>query len=264
MDPDINVLSIGTAGCNMHCPSCQNHLLTQNFHELSSLELSATEIVKLALEQKLQAIAFSYNEPVIYYPFVEEIALVAKDKGLKTIFQTSGMASQLLSYELENCIDVVHVDLKSFDDATLKSMYGGNLCALKRDLKIYAQSSMHLEITTLLIDGINTATKELESMAKFIAHELGVHTPWHLSAFYPSYNLAKHKPTKIDTLLKAYEIAKAQGLQYVYFGNVPWLNETYCPSCETLLISRRETEVFENHIEQGCCPSCQRRVEGIW
>lgn len=264
MKPNANVLCLGTHGCNMHCPSCQNSILTQNFHELESLALKSNEIVKLALEQNLDAIAFSYNEPVVYYPFAKEIGLIAKDKNLKTIFQTSGMASELVSNDLESWVDAIHVDLKSFSDATLKSMYGGNLCALKRNLKTYAHSNMHLEITTLLIDGINTDKKELEAMAKFIANELGVHTPWHLSAMMPSFNMSKHKQTKIDTMLMAFEIAKKEGLSYVYFGNVPWLNETTCPSCDELLISRREIELFENHIKDGRCPSCERKVEGIW
>jgi len=156
------------------------------------------------------------------------------------------------------------VDLKSFNAAYYKNVLGADLSAIKQNLKILAHSSLWLEITTLLIDNINDSDEELCKMAYFIDEELGSHVPWHLSAFTPNNEMLSFSPTSTTTLLNAYEIAQAQGLYHVYFGNVPFLNETFCPSCHTVLIQRRETEIFENRIANGTCPHCQRAIEGVW
>lgn len=262
--PGSPVLCIGTIGCNLHCPSCQNHEISQHYHTVEPLQLSPIEIVKLALEQNIKIISFGYNEPVVYYPYAKEIGRIAKDKGIKLVMQTSGYMSEEIAADMSSWLDAVHVDLKGFDPAYYKNTLGADLCAIKQNLKILAASSLWLEITTLLIDGINDSDREVTDIARFIDEELGSHVPWHLSAFYPYNQMGSFEPTSTQTLLNAYEIASAQGLYYVYFGNVPFLNETFCPSCHTLLIQRREDEIFENNITQGRCPNCQRSIKGVW
>jgi pyruvate formate lyase activating enzyme len=262
--PGSSVLCIGTVGCNLHCPSCQNHQISQHFNNVEPLYLSPIEIVKLALEQNIKIISFGYNEPIIYYPYAKEIGRIAKDKGIKLVMQTSGYMSEEITYDMASWLDGVHVDLKSFNAAYYKNTLGAELSAIKQNLKILSQSSLWLEITTLLIDGVNDSDEEISAIARFIDEELGSYVPWHLSVFFPDNQMLSYSATSTESLLNAYEIARAQGLYHVYFGNVPFLNETRCPSCETLLVQRRDEEIFESNIEDGSCPSCQRSIKGVW
>ncbi len=262
--PGASVLCIGTVGCNMRCPSCQNHQISQHFSNVEPLFLSPIEIVKLALEQDIKIISFGYNEPIIYYPYAKEIGLIAKDKGIKCVMQTSAYMSEEIAHDMPTWLDAVHVDLKSFSPSYYKNELGVELCAIKENLRILAHTSIWLEITSLLIDGVNDSDEELKKMAYFIDEELGAHIPWHLSAFLPDNKMLSYSATSTQSLLNAYEIASAQGLYHLYFGNVPFLNETSCPSCSALLIQRRYEEIFENNLVNGACPHCNRAIAGVW
>ncbi|HFU74147.1 MAG TPA: AmmeMemoRadiSam system radical SAM enzyme [Helicobacteraceae bacterium] len=264
LQPGSTSLALGTKGCNMHCPECQNHQLTQHFNTIESLYLEPKDVVKLALENSVTSIAYSYNDPVVYYPYAKAIGSIAKEKGLKNLFQTAGLASPMMLEDIPTWVDAVHVDLKSMNPAHYKSVLGGMLASVKNTLITLSKSSSWLEVSTVIINGVNDSDEELEAMAHFIASELGAHVPWHLSAFVPSNHLEHFNETTSSSILRAYEIAKAAGLYYVYFGNVPWLNETRCPACDTLLVQRRYHEIFENNIIEGACPECQRGVKGLW
>ena len=262
--PGSSVLCIGTIGCNMHCPNCQNHQISQHYSNVEPLSLSPNEIVKLALEQNIKIISFGFNEPIVYYPYAKEIGLIAKNKGIKCVMQTSGFMSEQIAYDMSSWLDAVHVDLKSFNASYYKNTLGADLPAIKENLKILAHADIWLEITTLLINGSNDSNEELSSIACFIDENLGSHVPWHLSAFEPDNLMKTHEACSTQSLLNAYEIAKKQGLYHVYFGNVPFLNDTLCPSCNTLLLQRRNEEIFENNIKDASCPNCSRAIEGVW
>lgn len=262
--PGSTALALGTVGCNMHCPGCQNHHLSQHFEQIEPLELEPGHVVKLAMENGARSIAFSYNDPVVFYPYAKAIGKIAADKKIKTLFQTAGMGSAMLTDDLSEWATAVHIDLKSFNPAFYKSVLGGSLCVIRENIRTLAKKANWLEITTLIVNGANDSDEELHAIATFIAEELGPHIPWHISAFTPSNHRQRMKPTSTASLLRAFEIGKAAGLHYVYFGNVPWLNETRCPSCDTLLIQRREYEIFENNLSHGHCPSCRRSIEGVW
>jgi len=261
--PTSTVLSVGTLGCNLHCPHCQNHTLTQPTTQLDALNLEPEELVKLSLEHQCNSISYSYNDASVFYPYAKAIGVIAKDKGILNLFHTAGYASEMINRDLIEWVDALHVDLKSMDASYYKSVLGVSLSCIKESLRFYAQSDVHLEITTLLIDGINTSDKELTQMAEFI-YNLDKDIPWHLSAFSPSHNLSHLEPTSTQTLLKAFEIAKKVGLSYVYFGNVSWINETKCPTCKTTLILREEYNIFENHLNKNRCPNCDEKIKGIW
>jgi pyruvate formate lyase activating enzyme len=183
---------------------------------------------------------------------------------VKTLFQTAAMASPMVIADMTTWRDGVHVDLKSFNPAYYKSVLGGSLCAVKENLKTLAKSGLWLEVTTLVINGVNDSNSELEKIAMFIAQELGPHVPWHVSAFTPANYRLSHPPTSTSALLRAFDAGKAAGLHHVYFGNVPWINETRCPQCDTLLMQRHEYDILENNLKEGCCPSCKRTIEGVW
>lgn len=262
--PGSTALALGTTGCNMQCPGCQNHQLTQHFEHIEPLDLQPGNVVKLALENNTESVAFSYNDPVVFYPYAKAIGEIANDKALKTLFQTAGLASPMLIDDLTEWASAIHVDLKSFNPAFYKSVLGGSLCIVKENLRTLAKKANWLEITTLVVNSVNDSDEELQAIATFIAEELGPHTPWHISAFTPANHRLNMKPTTTSSLLNAYEIGKRAGLHYVYFGNVPWLNETRCPGCDALLIQRREYEILENNLDNGQCPHCRRATEGIW
>jgi len=262
--PGSNALALGTVGCYLHCPGCQNHQLTQHYERVEPLHLEPGQVVKLALEHDLGAISFGYNDPVVYYPYAREIGRIARDKGVKILFQTAAMGSPAVTEDMTGWVDGVHADLKSFRGSYYKSVLGGSLCAVKENLRTLARSKVWLEVTTLVINGVNDSNAELADIAAFIANELGPHVPWHVSAFTPANYRLSHPPTGNAALLRAFEAGKAAGLHYVYFGNVPWLNDTVCPGCGALLVQRREYEVLEYRLQDGHCPDCGRITEGVW
>jgi len=161
-------------------------------------------------------------------------------------------------------LDAANVDLKSWDDAYYKKVLKGGLEAVKETLRSMVKEGIWVEVTTLLIEGDNDSNEDLEAMASFIANDLGVHVPWHLSAFHPDYKMHDHEYTKLQTLQRASDIAKKAGLLYVYMGNIPVHGDTYCPECGTLLIDRTGYAVTKNSLVNGHCPKCNRIIEGVW
>ncbi len=262
--PSTKALSFGTVGCNFKCPFCQNWSISQETHINKSIQVSPEKMVDLALEQGARAIAYTYNEPTIFYPYAKDIGVIAKKKGLKNIFVSNGFESAEIIEDMPSWLDAVNIDLKSWDDAYYKKVLKGGLEAVKSTLKHMVKLGIWVEVTTLLIEGENDSDADLKAMASFIADELGAHVPWHLSAFHPDYKMQEHQHTHLDTLKRASNIAKKAGLYYVYMGNVPVHGDTYCPSCGALLIDRTGYAVTVNNLHDGHCPACFRKIEGVW
>ena len=262
--PGTTALSLGTVGCNFKCPFCQNWQISQEHTIDTSVNISPEKMVELALENKAASIAYTYNEPTIFYPYAKDIGMIAKEKGLKNIFVTNGFESPEVVKDMGTWLDAANVDLKSWDDAYYKKVLKGGLKAVKETLRGMLKEGIWVEVTTLLIEGENDSDADLKAMAAFIANELGTHVPWHLSAFHPDYKMQDHEYTKLGTLERAQKIAKEAGLQYVYLGNVPVHGDTYCPDCGTLLIDRTGYSVTKNLLIDGHCPKCKREIEGVW
>ncbi|WP_457743920.1 AmmeMemoRadiSam system radical SAM enzyme [Sulfurimonas sp.] len=262
--PGSFALSFGTVGCNFKCPFCQNWEISQEHTVNKDVEFSPQKMVNLAIENSAKSIAYTYNEPTIFYPYAKDVGLLAKEKGLKNIFVTNGFESLEVVKDMASWVDAANVDLKSWDDAYYKKVLKGGLEAVKNTLKGMVKEGIWVEVTTLLIEGENDGNQDLKEMAAFIANELGVHVPWHLSAFHPDYKMQEHNFTKLATLQKASDIAKNAGLQYVYMGNVPVHGDTYCPDCNTLLIDRTGYAIAQNSLIDGHCPNCDRKIEGVW
>lgn len=262
--PATTAFSLGTVGCNFQCPFCQNWQLSQEKIVDTTLTLSPEKIVEMAVENGASSIAYTYNEPTIFYPYAKDIGLIAKTKGVKNVFVTNGFESPEVVRDMASWLDAANVDLKSWDDAYYKKVLKGGLEAVKETLKSMVREGIWIEVTTLLIEGENDSDTDLKAMATFIANELGVHIPWHLSAFHPDYKMQDHERTKLQTLQRAKEIAKEAGLLYVYLGNVAIPADTYCPDCNTLLIDRTGYAVSQNNIIDGHCPKCNRAIEGVW
>ena len=262
--PGTAVLSFGTVGCNFKCPFCQNWQISQEHTVDENVYISPEKMLDLAMENGASSIAYTYNEPTIFYPYAKDIGVMAREKGLKNIFVTNGFETPEVVKDMASWLDAANVDLKSWDDAYYKKVLKGGLEAVKETLRGMVKEGIWLEVTTLLIEGENDSNEDLEAMASFIANDLGVHVPWHLSAFHPDYKMQDHEYTKLQTLQRASDIAKKAGLLYVYMGNVPVHGDTYCPECGTLLIDRTGYSVTKNSLVEGHCPKCNRAIEGVW
>lgn len=264
MLPGSKALSFGTVGCNFKCPFCQNWDISQEHKVNESIKVSPEEMVELALEHGSESIAYTYNEPTIFYPYAKDIGIIAKEKGLKNIFVSNGFESAEIIEDMASWLDAANIDLKSWDDDYYKKVLKGGLEAVKDTLRKMLAAGIWVEVTTLLIEGENDSDKDLTEMAEFIANDLGKHVPWHLSAFHPDYKMLDHERTKLETLQRAKKIGQKAGLHYIYLGNVPVHGDTYCPDCDTLLIDRTGYTVTVNNLKEGHCPKCNKAIEGVW
>ncbi len=264
MLPGSSALSFGTVGCNFKCPFCQNWQISQETKVNEEVYVSPQKMVDLAIEHGAASIAYTYNEPTIFYPYAKDIGTIAKEKGLKNIFVSNGFESPEVIEDMAGWLDAANIDLKSWDEGYYKKVLKGGLEAVKDTLRLMVKEGIWVEVTTLLIEGENDSDKDLEEMAEFIANDLGRHVPWHLSAFHPDYKMKDHEWTGIDTLMRAKSIGEKAGLYYVYLGNVPVHGDTHCPGCGELLIDRTGYNVTVNNLKDGRCPKCDRKIEGVW
>ena len=265
--PGTRTFSIGSAGCNFHCRFCQNneiaHVTPQT--KLTGRRLTPETIVRLAEENKAPSIAFTYNEPTVFFEQVYNAAGLAKANGLKTILVSNGFFSPEALQSLSKRIDAANIDLKGFSEDFYHKYCKGRLAPVLENLLIMKKLGWWLEITTLLIPGINDSPEELTEIAKFIVTQLGPDTPWHLSAFHGAAEMINHPSTPLSTLEMAAKIGKDEGLNFVYLGNVQTSSGgiTYCPECKTKLIERhgyRTKKLFKG----SKCPKCGFAMPGIW
>jgi pyruvate formate lyase activating enzyme len=251
--PNTKAFSIGTVGCNFRCPFCQNWTISQTAKIDKSRYFSPNEIVKLAKEYNSSTIAYTYNEPTIFYPYARDIALLAQKDGIKNIFVTNGYESKEVILDMRGVIDGANIDLKSFNPIYYRRELGANLDKLLESIKLFKEVGIWIEITTLIIPTKNDTPNELREIANFIANELGREVPWHISAFSPNYKEKNLPRTSYERLKMAYEIGKEAGLYYIYIGNVNFDNETRCPKCKAKLITRGFFSVKENNLIDGKC-----------
>lgn len=212
--------SIGTAGCNFHCKFCQNCEISQHIPEDVPYQImKVKDVVKNAIKSKCPSISFTYNEPVVFYEYVYDIAKLSHKKGLKNILITNGYINPKPLKELCKYIDAVNVDLKGFSEEFYDENCFGHLKPVLKTLKILKKKKIHIEITNLIIPGYNDDLKLFEKMCKWIKKNLGKETPLHISRFFPMHKFKDIKETPIETLKKAEKIAKKY-LKNVYIGNV--------------------------------------------
>lgn len=261
--PNSKTFSLGTVGCNFKCSFCQNWSLSQEKEFKKENYFSPKDIVNLALNNGCSSISYTYNEPTIFYPYIKDIAIEAKKYGLKNIFVSNGFESVEMIKDMENIIDAINVDLKTFDEKYYKKL-GGNLDSLLENLKLFNKSKIWLEITTLVVPTKNDSVEELTKMAKFISSELDTTVPWHLSAFHPDYKEMSLKRTSLESLNQAFKIGKEYGLEYVYIGNMGLKNITKCKKCNNNLIEREYFNTTKILIKDGKCPNCSTKLDGVF
>lgn len=262
--PSSTSLSLGTVGCNFRCSFCQNWQISQTNKINKSNYFSPTQIVDIARQKKCKSISYTYNEPTIFYPFAKDIALSAKEFNIKSVFVSNGFESKEVIEDMKGVIDAANIDLKSFNESYYKKSLGGNLKTICRNLVKLKENDIHLEVTTLIVPTKNDSPKELENIVKFLKENLGVDTPWHISAFHPDYKEQQIERTSNESLNLALKIAKSYGLNYVYIGNSNFENDTICKCCGEVLVRRKYFGVIENKICDGNCPKCGTKIYGVF
>jgi len=266
--PGSKVLSFGTLGCNMGCQFCQNWDISKSKEDPTKLNKTSPEkIVDIAEELGCKSVAFTYNDPVVFFEYAVDTAKLCRDRGIKTVAVTAGYINPEPRKEFFTYMDAVNVDLKAFNENFYKKNCMAHLAPILDTIKyIKKETNCWLELTTLLIEGENGSTEELDRECEWILDELGNDVPLHFSAFHPAYKFMNRPPTNPTTVLKAYQRARHAGLKYVYTGNIadPATSTTFCHSCLKPIIRRRGYEILENHVKMGRCEYCGAKCSGVF
>ncbi|MCU0679348.1 MAG: AmmeMemoRadiSam system radical SAM enzyme [Planctomycetes bacterium] len=263
--PGTTAYSLATTGCNLSCLNCQNWDISQSFPNQTSGEMrTPADIASEALTAQAEVIAFTYNEPVIFYEYMLDIAKVAREQSIKTVMISNGYISQGPLNELLPFLDGVKIDLKGFTEEFYRKITGGRLAPVLETIKSVRQAGKHLEIVYLLIPGENDSEKEIAAMAKWLMENIGPDAILHFSRFYPQYKMANQPPTPVETVKRAREIALRSGLRYVYTGNIdfPPGEATYCADGSTA-IERRGYFIEKSTLVKGVCPDGSL-IPGVW
>ncbi len=261
--PNTTTLSFGSVGCNFKCPFCQNWTISQTHNIDKSVVVTPEQMVDLAIEYGANSISYTYNEPTIFYPYAKDIGIIAREKGLKNVFVSNGFLSNEVCEDIVSFLDGANIDLKSFDKNYYKRELKGDLNGVLETIKKLYDAGVWIEITTLIIDGINSDEVQLREIAEFIA-SISHTIPWHLSSFHPDYKMKDTKPTKLKSLMTGYNIGKEIGLKYIYLGNVPVPQESHCSECGTLLLLRDRFNTKINNLKDGMCYKCGSKFDGIF
>lgn len=264
--PGSSVLSFGTLGCNMGCQYCQNWTTTKSKEDVKLTHKHPPEdIVKTALKYDCKSVAFTYNDPIIFFEYAIDTAKLCKEHGLKTVAVTSGFINPEPRKEFFKYMDATNIDLKGFSERFYKKNCLAQLAPVLDTIKyVKKETSTWLELTTMLIEGENDSDEELKAECEWILENLGDTTPLHLSAFYPSYKFIDKSPTNPTTLLRAYKIATGMGLKYVYTGNMrdEKTSTTYCKHCKRPIIVRDGWQILYYELESNKCSFCSGECDG--
>jgi pyruvate formate lyase activating enzyme len=290
--PGSTAYSIATVGCCLRCAFCQNWQISQwpkehlpkriddcgNEHDAEPIcprlanfamevpgePVTPAQIVQAALDSGAHTIAYTFTEPTIFYELALDTARLAKAQGLKNVFVTSGYINEAPQRELAQVLDEANVDLKFFREESYRHISRVKLQPILDAIRRYRELGVWLEVTTLVIPGINDSDAELKEIADFLC-ALSPEIPWHISRFYPAHEMRDVPLTPVATVERAEAIGRAAGLRYVYAGNVPGEGgeSTHCPGCGTLLIERYGFYVLSNRVREGRCPDCGRVIAGV-
>jgi len=260
--------SIATVGCNFRCPFCQNWQISQvkkkDKTKSGEGQLSPENIVKEAKRQRCRSISYTYTEPTIFFEYAYDTAKLARSAGLANVFVTNGYMTPDALKTIQPYLDAANVDLKAFRDETYKKVCGARLEPVLESIRLMKELKIWIEVTTLVVPGMNDGEEELRSIARFIAW-VSPKIPWHVSRFHPDYKFTQTGATPIETLRKAYSLGKEEGLEYIYIGNV-WgeSEDTVCSRCGRPLLRRSGFFIEENNLKDGKCSFCGNPVAGIF
>jgi pyruvate formate lyase activating enzyme len=262
--------SIATVGCNLRCRFCQNADIAQMPADHKGVIMGDTvtpqEVVAAADKSGCRSISYTYTEPTVFFELAYDTAQIAHERGIRNVFVTNGYMTAEALEMIEPYLDAANVDLKAFSNRYYKELCGAKLKHVQETLKRMKALGIFVEVTTLIVPGLNDDKDELQDLAAFIAKDLGTDTPWHISRFHPTYKLTDRPPTPVKTLTMAREIGLEAGLKYVYTGNVPGNSgeNTFCPACGEIVIERWGFQVGSLRIKDGKCSQCGAKIDGVW
>ncbi len=266
--PGSSILSFGTIGCNLACKFCQNWRISRSTNMEAMYGTSAEEMVEAAVRSGVHQIAFTYNDPIVFMEFARDVAELAAVRQIKSVAVTAGCISEEARPEFFSFIDAANVDLKAINENFYRKYTGGWLQPVLDTLTyIKDKTDVWLEVTNLLIPGLNDSESELNELSEWLVDNLGTSVPLHFSAFHPSYKFSEYERTPLATLQKARQIALSKGMNYVYTGNVydPEGSATYCPGCGKLLIGRNGYETTIVHPgRESRCVDCGTQIAGVF
>lgn len=265
--PGSKSFSIATVGCSMRCLFCQNWDISQaEPDEFATGYTEPDQVVRAALEKKCSSISYTYSEPAVFYEYLQDIATLAHQRGLRNVMVTSGHLNPEPAGALGAVLDAANIDLKGFSDQNYQRLANTRLEPILRAVLALKRSGVWIEMGYLVIPTINDGRQEIEAMCRWVADSLGRDVPLHFLRFFPQHKLSHLPPTPPAALDSALAIAHRAGLRYVYIGNLPRhpANHTYCHHCGRLLIKRQGYFIEQNLIQDGRCPFCQTRIPGVW
>jgi pyruvate formate lyase activating enzyme len=268
--PGSKAFSIATVGCNFRCLHCQNHEISQLPHERKKIageKVSSEEVISMALQNNCVSISFTYTEPTIFFEYAYDTAKITHNhnKGLKNNFVTNGYMTAEALEMIAPYLDGANVDLKSFSEEFYKKICGAQLKPVLESIAKMHELGIWVEVTTLVIPTLNDAESELRKIARFIL-SVSPAIPWHVSAFYPTYQMLNKPRTSPESIRRARDIGLEEGLRYVYTGNIPGKEgeNTVCYHCNNVLIRRWGYQIVENDVTEGKCPHCGTPIDGVW
>lgn len=279
--PGTGILSIGTIGCNFGCEFCQNWEISQlpgilkqdtespekYVQKVTSFGrfISPRELVQICVDKKIPSIAYTYNEPSVFFEYAYDTSRLAHKAGIKNVFVSNGFASREAIDKIAPYLDAINIDLKAFSEEFYRDLCKAKLQPVLDNISYYYGKGIWTEVTTLVIPGRNDSSQELKEIARFLA-TISKSIPWHISRFSPTYKLLDVSSTPKETIRKAYEIGKEAGLLYVYAGNLfgEDVHSTYCPDCGNVLIRRDWDFTQVEELENGKCSKCHRVIDGVW
>ncbi|MEM2145703.1 MAG: AmmeMemoRadiSam system radical SAM enzyme [Candidatus Jordarchaeaceae archaeon] len=264
--PGSTAFSISTVGCTFHCLNCQNWSISQAEPESGlTRDIPPEKIVSAAKREGSRSIAYTYNEPFVFYEFVYDTAKIAHENNIKNVLVTNGYATPEAIENIAPLIDAANVDVKSMSEKFYKEICGGRLQPVLDAVTLMKEKNIHVEITYLIIPEKNDSVNEITKFAEWVKDNLGLDVPIHFSRFYPQYKLRDLNPTPVSTVIKARGIAQNVGLHYVYCGNIPGQGEnTYCYNCNQLIIGRWGYTIEEFSLtKENTCPNCGTTINII-
>ncbi len=264
--PGTDILSFGTAGCNLGCKFCQNWTMSKSkLDEVNSVSATPEDVIILAKKHNVKSIAFTYNDPTIIGEYVIDVSKIARQEGIKSVMVTAGYIDSEARKDVYKYIDAANVDLKAFTEDFYHNLTASQLAPVLNTIKwLKNETDIWIELTTLLIPNENDSDDEIKRMSNWILENIGDEVPHHFTAFHPTFKMQNYQQTPLATVNRAREIAMDTGIKYVYTGNVhnPEAETTYCPNCKTPLIERDWHNVNTNKIIKGTCYNCGRKIAG--
>ncbi len=262
--PGSHSYSIGSVGCNFKCEHCQNWGISQvDIEEVYHFDITPEHAVENAVNTLCKSLSWTYNEPSIWLEFALDTAKLCHEKGLKTIYVTNGYATPEHMELMKGLLDAYRVDIKGFSDQFYKKVCGSKLEPVLASTKIASEMGMHVEVINLIIPGMNDSVEEITALSKWCFENLGPDTPIHFTRFHPMYRMDSVDSTPLKSLERAHDIAKTEGINYVYLGNVighKW-ESTYCPKCGELLIERYGFSILKYNVPPDKkCPKCGEKI----